>query len=151
MDTIYTLFKFLHIIGAIVWIGGVIAVNIISVRVARENEPALLASLARQSSFFGTAILGPAAGTTLLAGIIMIATSGLGMPLWVIWGLAAVVVSMALGATAIRRAGVELSQVAARPGDARVPALQRRLATLNIVNVLVLLSAVWAMVFKPRL
>jgi hypothetical protein len=30
-------------------------------------------------------------------------------------------------------------------------ALQQRLATVNIVNVLVLLSAVWAMVFKPAL
>jgi hypothetical protein len=29
--------------------------------------------------------------------------------------------------------------------------LQRRLATLNIINVLVLLSAVWVMVFKPTL
>jgi uncharacterized membrane protein len=153
MDTLYTPFKFLHILGAIVWIGGVIAVNIINVRVAREKEPSLLASLARQSSFFGAAVLGPAAGVTLLAGIVMIAVSGLGVPLWVIWGLAAIVVSIGLGATLIRRAGGALSEAAtvAKPGDQRVPALQRRLATLNLVNVLVLLSAVWAMVFKPTL
>jgi len=29
--------------------------------------------------------------------------------------------------------------------------LQQRLLTLNIINVLVLLSAVWVMVFKPTL
>ncbi len=60
---------------------------------------------------------------------------------------------MALGATLIRRAGDELSTLAAtaEPGDPRQIALQRRLATLNTINVLLLLTAVWAMVFKPTL
>jgi hypothetical protein len=60
---------------------------------------------------------------------------------------------MGLGATLIRRSGEELSQVAATAssGDPQVLTLQQRLTTLNIVNVLVLLSAVWAMVFKPAL
>ena len=153
MDTVYTLFKFLHIVGAIVWIGGVVAVNVIGVRIAREKDGAALAAMSRQSRFYGTAVIGPAAGLTLLAGIVMIATSGLGAPLWVIWGLAVLLVSMALGATLIRRAGEELSQIAATatPADQRVAALQQRLSTLNIINVLVLLSAVAAMVFKPAL
>ena len=153
MNIVYMLFKFLHIIGAIVWIGGVIAVNVISVRIAREKEGAVLAALARQSRFYGVAVIGPAAGLTLIAGIVMIATSGLGVPLWVIWGFIAILVSMGLGATLIRRSGEELSQVAATAGptDPRVLSLQQRLTTLNIINVLVLLSAVWAMVFKPTL
>jgi hypothetical protein len=60
---------------------------------------------------------------------------------------------MGLGATLIRRSGEELSQVAAtaNSGDPQVLTLQQRLTTLNIANVLVLLSAVWAMVFKPAL
>jgi len=153
MDTIYTLFKFLHIVGAIIWIGGVIAVNIVSFRIAREQAGEVLAALSRQSRFYGTAVIGPAAGVTLLAGIVMIAVSGLGVPLWVIWGFAALLISMALGATLIRRDGEKLSEVAATaaPGDARLSALQQRLTTLNIINVIVLLSAVWAMVFKPTL
>jgi hypothetical protein len=39
----------------------------------------------------------------------------------------------------------------AEPGDPHLSALQRRLATLNTINVLLLLSAVGAMVFKPTL
>jgi uncharacterized membrane protein len=153
MDVVYTLFKFLHIVGAIVWIGGVIAVNVLSVRIAREQEGAALAALSRQSRFYGVAVIGPAAGLTLIAGIVMIATSGLGAPLWVIWGFAALVVSMGLGATLIRRYGEELAAITAtaKPDASQVQALQQRLATLNTVNVLVLLSAVAAMVFKPAL
>jgi uncharacterized membrane protein len=153
MNTVYNLFKFLHIIGAIVWIGGVITVSIINALVAREQDGTALAALTRQSRFHGMAVVGPAAGLTLIAGIVMIAVSGLGVPLWVIWGFAAIIVSMALGATLLRRAGADVSEVAAtaKPGDPRLIALQRRLAMLNTINVLVLLSAVWAMVFKPTL
>ena len=151
MDLVYTLFKFLHIVGAIVWLGGAFTVSIITARVARETDQTVLAAIARQTRFHGMAVLGPAAGLTLIAGIVMIAVSGLGVPLWVIWGFAAIIVSIGLGATLIRRAGEELSKIAATatPGDARLSALQGRLATLNAINVLVLLSAVWAMVFKP--
>ena len=153
MTTLYTLFKFLHIVGAIVWIGGVITAAIINALVARAEDRTALAVLARQSRFHGAAVLGPAAGVTLIAGIVMIAISGLGVPLWVIWGFGALIVSTALGATLIRRAGEELSELAARaePGDARLRGLQQRLLTLNIINVLLLLSAVWVMVFKPTL
>jgi uncharacterized membrane protein len=153
MFTVYNLFKFLHIVGAIVWIGGVLTVSIITARVARENDRTVLAAMARQSSRLGTTIIGPAAGLTLIAGIVMIAVSGLGAPLWVIWGFAAIIVSVALGATLIRRAGDELSKLAAtaEPGDPRLSALQQRLATLNTINILLLLSAVGAMVFKPTL
>jgi hypothetical protein len=57
------------------------------------------------------------------------------------------------GATLIRRAGDELSTIAASAAadDPRLRSVQQRLSTLNIVNGLVLLSAVAAMVFKPSL
>jgi uncharacterized membrane protein len=153
MFTVYNLFKFLHIVGAIVWIGGVVTVSIITARAAREKDPTVLAAMARQMRFNGMAVIGPAAGLTLIAGIVMIAVSGLGAPLWVIWGFAAIIVSVALGATLLRRGNEELREVAAtaEPGDPRLSAAQRRLTTLNTINVLLLLSAVGAMVFKPTL
>jgi hypothetical protein len=98
-------------------------------------------------------VIGPASGLTLSAGIVMIAVSGLGFPFWVIWGFAAIIISVALGAALISRANEKVRSVIAttEPGDPRLRAAQRRLATLNMINVLVLLSAVWAMVFKPSL
>ena len=40
MDTVYNLFKFLHIVGAIIWIGGVITASIYNARIARESKGA---------------------------------------------------------------------------------------------------------------
>jgi uncharacterized membrane protein len=153
METIYTLFKFLHIVGAIGWIGGVVTFNILSARAAREKDQTVLAAMTGLMRFNGMAVIGPASGLTLIAGIVMLAVSGLGVPLWVIWGFATMIVSVALGATLIRRANEEVREMAARAdaGEQRLSGLQQRLLTLNIINVLVLLSAVWAMVFKPTL
>ncbi len=153
MDTVYNLFKFLHIVGAIGWIGGVVTFSILSARVAREKDQAVLEAMTGLMRFNGMVVIGPASGLTLIAGIVMIAVSGLGVPLWVIWGFAAIIVSVALGATLIRRANEEVREMAARaePGEQRLSGLQQRLLTLNIINVLLLLSAVWAMVFKPTL
>jgi uncharacterized membrane protein len=153
MDTLYTLFKFLHIVGVIGWIGGVVAFSILSARVAREKDQAVLEALTDLMRLNGMVVIGPASGLTLIAGIVMLAVSGLGVPLWVIWGFAAIIVSVALGATLIRRANEEVRELAARaePGQQRLSGLQQRLLALNIINVLLLLSAVWAMVFKPTL
>lgn len=153
MSTLYTLVKFLHIVGAIGWIGGVVTFSIISAQLAREKDQAALAAMTRLMRLNGMVVIGPASGLTLLAGIVMIAVSGLGVPLWVIWGFGAIIVSVALGASLIRRTNEEVRAVAAtaQPDNERLSGLQRRLMTLNTINVLVLLSAVWAMVFKPGL
>lgn len=149
----YTLFKLLHIVAAIIWVGGLAAVGLINARLARGEDRSTLAAMARQSRFFGTAVVAPAAFITLIAGIGMVAVSGLGAPLWIIWGFAAIVLSIALGATFLRRTGTALSECLQTAGvdDSRTKSLQRRLATLSIINLLLLFSAVGAMVFKPTL
>src|SRR5215211_7190331 len=153
MFTIYSLLKFLHIVGTIGWIGGFVTFSIISTRSAGEKNPAVLATMEQLMRFNGMAVIGPASGLTLLAGIVMIAVSGMAISLWVIWGFATIIVSIALGAALIGPTNKALRQVAAaaEPSESRLDALRRRLVTLNIINILVLLSAVWAMVAKPSL
>lgn len=153
MITVYNLFKFLHIVGVVGWIGGFITFSIISARSAREKNPAVLATMEQLMRLNGMAVIGPASGLTLLAGIVMIAVSGLGAPLWVIWGFVAIIVSVALGVAMIGRTNKELRDVAAAGeiDELRLSTLQRRLMMFNIINLCVLLSAVWVMVFKPTL
>jgi len=151
---IYTLFKFLHVVGVIVWVGGVFTLNVLGGRLARERDPAAVAALSRQATFYGRSVLGPATGITLVAGVV---AAGIGRisfaTLWIVWGLLAILLSGILGGTAIRRAGEQLSELAptAPEGDPQVAALRRRVLTLDWINLLLLFSAVGAMVFKPTL
>jgi uncharacterized membrane protein len=153
MNTAYNLLKFVHVTAALVWIGGLIILTALNSRLAREPDPGRAALMADQSRFIGTRVLGPSAGFTLIAGIALAAVFRLGLPLWICWGLAAMALSMALGATLLRSTATEMGRYAATGGrgDTRMASLQRRFARLNVVNVILLFSAVWAMVFKPTL
>jgi hypothetical protein len=63
------------------------------------------------------------------------------------------VVSLGLGATLIRANNAGLRRLTAQPRhhDRQESAGQRRAAVLYAINLLVLLSVVWAMVFQPTL
>lgn len=155
MNVVYTISKFVHVSSVIIWLGGQVAIAIINARLARAHDPAQMAPLTQASRFFGSAIAGPAAGLTLIAGIVMMANAELSFgDLWIAWGLGALVLSMVLGATVMRRAGEQLA-VATNEGGSEAPAriegLQRRLRTYGVLNLLILFSAVWAMVAKPTL
>lgn len=147
----YNFFKFLHIVAIVVWIGGVVAVGVLNARFARREAASVLAAVARQSRFVGAFVIGPAALTALVAGIVMMYVSHVGFTLWIVWGIVAMILSIALGATVLRRAGTQLSErvAAADSGDPHVALLERRLALWSAVNIVVLLSAIWVMVFKP--
>lgn len=149
---LYLVLKFIHVLSAIVWVGGVIAVTVLNLRVARASASAALGTLIDASGFYGRAVVGPAAGLTLLAGIGTAATGGIPMrSLWIIWGFAAIVLSVALGATLIRVNTQRIGELAAAGNVAQLPSVQRQLAWVNALNILLLLSAVAAMVLKPSL
>jgi uncharacterized membrane protein len=154
MDWVYLFLKFLQVTGVIVWIGGMLALVIIKARVGRAGDMAQLAVLARQSEFYGRSVIGLAMAVTLLAGLA--AAAWVGYPFsspWIVWGLVGFVGAVALGAIAVPRTARALDDVAGSAGsnNPQVEALGRQLGLLNVLNVLLLLTVVWAMIFKPTL
>jgi uncharacterized membrane protein len=153
--TVENLLHFLHQLAAIVWLGGVLAANVLQVRIGRGRDQAVQASLLRQSDFYGRAVIAPAAVVVLLTGLLLVAQmdDASWSDFWVAWGLAGIAVSLALGGTLIRATNAELRRLAEGPtlDDPRWSALQRRAAILYGINLVLLLSVVWAMVFKPTL
>ncbi|HXF64384.1 MAG TPA: DUF2269 family protein [Caldilineaceae bacterium] len=154
VSTFYTLFKFLHVTAAIVWIGGACAISLLNVLLARQQQGPTLAALAQASGLYGRLVIGPSVLLTLAAGIGMVVTAGLdASSLWIVWGLIGLAGSFVMGAVLSRRLADQVTALAATApsSDARLVALQRRLTTLNALNLLLLLSVVWAMIAKPTL
>lgn len=151
MSMMYSILKFLHVSAVIVWLGAVITVAVLFARISREREAGALQLLARHAQFLGKALIGPSAIVAFLAGGALIAEMHTGMPAWVWWGVIGFLVSMFLGGGLMQRTGSKLSAVASssKPDIAVMSALQGRLRMLGIVNIIILLSVVWAMVAKP--
>jgi uncharacterized membrane protein len=153
MDTLYLLLKFVHVAAIIVWVGGIVALTLLNARVAGSGNAAAQAEMGRLSEYFGSVAIGPAMIVAVLAGI---ATAWrIGFPfssLWIIWGLVGFVLSGALIGF-IGRTARQFGELPAGPGQAAAQAesIRGRLLTLNAVNILILASVVWAMIFKPTL
>lgn len=153
MVTLYPLFKFIHVGSVIVWLGGVLTLSVLNLRLSRIRQPEVLQALSKESNFYGRAVVGPAAALTLIAGIITATQMGISFnSLWITWGFTAIFLSLTLGTTFTRITTNRLSQLATTAANSQqMNATQNRLAFLNALDVLLLLSAVGAMVFKPVL
>ena len=153
--TLETLLHFLHVLSVIVWFGGVLALNVLAVRVGSGPDRAAQASLLRLSDVYGRAVIAPAGILTLITGLLLIGEHDLPLStLWVAWGLIGLLLSVGLGATLIRATQADLRSLTEHPSvdnQSRRLQRQRRAAILYAVNLLILLSIVWAMVFKPTL
>lgn len=149
---LYLLFKFLHILAASVWIGSGVTLSVLNAKLVPAGDRGAL-DAARQSRLVGARVMGPSAGLTLIAGIITAVVSGIGFPAWVLRGMVVAVLSAALGGTVLRRSSEGLIQLLAGKGptDPGVAPLRRRLLTFSALVLLLQISAMWAMVFKPVL
>ena len=149
----YNTLKFIHIISVIVWIGGMIMLTVLNGRLAKSGPPEAVRALGQQSGALSMTLFLPAVLLTVITGIGLVQVGRLGFgQKWILWGIIGAVVSFIVGGVLTGGTARKLAQQIAR-GEvdaAQVAAVQRRIMVFVFVNLLVLLSIVWAMVFKPN-
>lgn len=150
----YDLAKFIHILGAIVWLGAGFTFQVLNARLARANDHAGITAMASQGAWFGKAVFSTAAAVTLVAGIVtVLASDGAWRfgELWVTWGFVGVLLSIVFGAVLSERTTRQLGTTveASGPDSPQVAQLQRRLGLYGAIDLVVLVSVVAAMVWKP--
>jgi len=147
----YGLLKMVHVLSAIVWIGGVAALWAVGLRLGRAGRRDALATLLPMATRYGQRIAGPASLLVFVTGIAMMMVGHLGSPLWVRLGFIGILIHFLFGATLIRRNWTELGRLAtdAPPDDARLATMLRRTALTNWIYLLLMMSVVAVMVLKP--
>jgi len=65
---LYDLAKYIHILCAVIWVGGAFYGQLLAMRVARSPDPSELPKLARHIEFLGTRVFIPASIILFLAG-----------------------------------------------------------------------------------
>lgn len=146
--------RFAHIAGAVVWVGGGLMLAIVGVRALRSGEVTVLAEFARTLSYAGLRVFTPAVVVVLVTGVwLVIEQSGDFMRLWVLLALVAFAIAFLIGAVYLSRSALQLQHAVLDPKpnlQAARDALGRWITGYAVVLV-VLVFALWDMVFKPRL
>jgi uncharacterized membrane protein len=149
--TWYEFWLFLHILAAMVWIGGAAAIQVFGILTKRAADPAKTAFFAQNVSFTVSRVLLPAALVVLAAGVGLVENGN-----WdwsepfVVWGLllwvAVSLVAFGFLGRAIGSAGARL----AAEGPSPAIALRlRNLVWLSRVLLLTLVVIVFLMTIKP--
>ena len=140
----------IHVLCAVIWIGGAFATQLYVLR-ARTHGPASLAVFAKDTEFVGTRTFLPASVILLLTGIWLVSRDVFTLEEWVVYGLVVIAISIVTGAGVL---GPESGRVATLleergPEDAEVQRRIGRLFVVSRVELVLLISVVIVMVTKP--
>jgi uncharacterized membrane protein len=140
-----------HVLAAVLWVGGSVTMHIFG-RLATKEGPERQLSFTRESIRIGNMVYAPLSVILLIAGILLVEEVGYSYgDLWITIGFIGFLVSFALGVGYYARAGRRYAKVAAGdgPGSPAAEGIYRRTATVNMVELTILLVVIVAMTTKP--
>lgn len=146
----YALAKFFHIVAAIVWLGGGLAVTLLAIRADRANDDADLIKAILNVVYLTPRMIVPASILTLVFGLIMIWLGQSFSDLWIILGLVGFGASLVVGMGFLRPMSERVAETVAREGVGPAAVGQGRHLLQHVKFDMVLLYTIVAdMVLKP--
>ncbi len=147
----YEVLLFLHILSAVVWVGGAVAVQFLGIRVQRSDDPTELPALARHVVVLGNVGFVPAAVLLLATGAAMTADAwGFGQT-WIQVSIGLWLVSAVAGSVYLAPRAKRVAAMFEAEGPTSVPArrLASRMFVVSRVELLSFVVVIALMVAKP--
>jgi uncharacterized membrane protein len=148
----YFLFKLVHVVGAVVWVGGGMTLTILAMRAERSKDPGDMATIARQAAFVGERVFAPVGLLVFLMGIAMVINLHWGWgTTWIVIGLVGYAITFLTGLLVLGPSAKHVGQLieSQGAGAAETQAAIQRLLLIARVDMGVLLLVVADMVLKP--
>lgn len=153
--TRYELFKFLHVTGAIVWLGAGVGLAILSRGLVKAKEVDAVRAITAQDKALGAKLFGPAVLLTLIFGVAMVIDTPAFdfSDLWIVIGFGGIVLSGFLNGAIAGPAGKRLLAASEAHGfdSAEAGAARSRVNLVGTIEMLILFGVALAMVIKPTL
>ena len=147
----YELLLFLHIISAVVWVGGGVALQAMAIRATRSGDPARMAGFAKDAEWIGMRIFMPASILVIAFGFALVGKGSWGYPFWVAFALGAQGASALVGAAFLGPESGRIGKLVDARGveHAEVQARIRRIFLVSRVELVILIAVVFDMAIKP--
>jgi uncharacterized membrane protein len=148
----YALFKTVHVIFAVVWVGGGTILTLLGLVAERRRDAAEIATIARQAAFVGERVFAPAGLIVFAMGIAMMLNTNWGWgEFWIVAGLVGYASTFVTGTvvlTPLAKSVAALTEEHGAEHPATLAAIQRILLVVRF-DIAVLLLVIADMVTKP--
>lgn len=146
---LYTIFKFLHVVAAIAWVGGGITMFALALMALKRQDEEMASQVVAHVAFMGTRWFIPASLLTVLFGVVMAFLGGLWGDAWIILGLAGFASTFFTGLLALKplSENIDLLHKAGDFEGAKV--LEARILQVSKFDYAVMFVVIADMVFKP--
>jgi uncharacterized membrane protein len=148
----YSAFKAIHVLAAVVWIGGGSLLVILGGIAVRKNDPVEMATVARQAAMVGEKIFAPAGGIVVVMGIAMMSNAHFDWgQFWIVIGLIGFAITFAIGIGVLAPLAKKIVATTEEKGPSHPEtiALVKRLLLISRLDTMMLLLVVVDMVVKP--
>jgi uncharacterized membrane protein len=150
--TWYTFFKSVHVLAAVVWVGGAVMIQMLALRVLASRDGKRQAEFASDAEWVGMRVFIPTTIALFLAAIgLMVNGDWPWGTLWIDFALVVFIASFAVGAGFLGPESGRLAKVIATEGPESPASLARirRILVISRIESIFLLGVVWDMVVKP--
>jgi uncharacterized membrane protein len=150
-DSWYLAFKAVHVLAAVLWVGGGTLLAVLAITAERDPDPARLLGVARQAEWAARIFI-PASFTVLAMGIAMTINGDLDWgQFWLAFGLVAWAISTAIGVGFLTPRIKQLNALIQERGerDAAVQAAVQPILLAARIDIALLLLIVIDMTLKP--
>ena len=148
----YSAFKAIHVIAAVIWIGGGALLMILGIAAERKRDPVELATVARQAAMVGEKLFAPAGIVVVAMGVAMMVNTNWGWGhFWVIAGLVGYAITFVTGVAVLSPRTKKIAALTQEKGATHpeTAAAITRVLQIVRVDVAMLLLVVVDMVVKP--
>ena len=152
LTTTYQWLLTVHILAAVVWVGGAFALQVLAIRVVRDPDPTRLAAFARDTEVVGMRVFLPASLVLLLFGFWLVHEGNWSLAEgWLTFGLIVIGISIATGAGFLGPESGRIARVIEAEGPASPDARRRisRIFLVSRIELVLLVLTVVAMTAKP--
>jgi uncharacterized membrane protein len=147
----YEFLKVLHVVAAVVWVGGASVTQLYAIRATRTSEPERIVNFSSDAEWVGTRVFLPMSLILVATGFGMIGDASLDFEAWIVIGLAVWVISAGVGASFLGPESGRIAKVVETEGAASPNAQARikRIFLISRIELVLLLIVVVDMVVKP--
>jgi uncharacterized membrane protein len=152
-DSWYLAFKAVHVVAAVLWVGGGAFLTFMAMATERADDPGRLVEVARQAEWGAMRIFVPASFVVLAMGIAMTINGDLDWgQFWLVFGLVAWAISTAIGIGFLTPRIKRLTKLLEDhdPRDSEVQSVVTPLLLAARLDIALLLLIVLDMTVKPR-